>query len=159
MKVYVGTYRKYNSGSIFGGWFDLSDFSDRSDFIDACLELHQDEKEPELMFQDWEEIPDGLITESTIDPALWEIMEEADMEAVIAYIKCFGEWDRDAFHELYRGKWNSWEDMVYDLLEGTGELNGLPEYLRSYFDYEGFAESMRLARDMVEEDGHFFWND
>ena len=31
-RVYVGTYGKYNNGSLFGAWLDLSDYSDKEDF-------------------------------------------------------------------------------------------------------------------------------
>ena len=51
-RVYVGTYNKYNNGSLFGKWLDLSDYSDK------------DEQEPEFMFQDYENIPETLISES-----------------------------------------------------------------------------------------------
>ncbi|WP_279511274.1 antirestriction protein ArdA, partial [Klebsiella pneumoniae] len=30
--VYVGTYHQYNCGSIFGKWFDLTDFDDEDAF-------------------------------------------------------------------------------------------------------------------------------
>lgn len=30
--VYVGTYHKYNCGSIFGKWFELTEFNGREDF-------------------------------------------------------------------------------------------------------------------------------
>ena len=39
-RVYVGTYNKYNSGSLFGKWLDLSDYSDKDEFMEACRELH-----------------------------------------------------------------------------------------------------------------------
>ena len=42
-RVYVGTYGKYNAGSLFGEWLDLSDYSDKEEFYDACRELHKDE--------------------------------------------------------------------------------------------------------------------
>ena len=38
-KVYVGTYAKYNNGSLFGAWLDLSDYSDKEEFYEACREL------------------------------------------------------------------------------------------------------------------------
>ena len=28
--VYVGTYGKYNNGSLFGAWLDLSDYADKA---------------------------------------------------------------------------------------------------------------------------------
>ena len=34
-KVYVGTYHKYNSGSIQGEWLDLTDFANKDDFLEA----------------------------------------------------------------------------------------------------------------------------
>ena len=60
-KVYVGTYAKYNNGSLFGAWLDLSDYSDKEEFYEACRELHKDEEDAEYMFQDWENVPEGLI--------------------------------------------------------------------------------------------------
>ena len=43
-KVYVGTYGKYNNGSLSGAWLDLSDYSDKEEFYEACRELHKDEE-------------------------------------------------------------------------------------------------------------------
>ena len=51
-KVYVGTYAKYNKGSLYGKWLDLSDYEDRDEFYEACRQLHKDESNPEFMFQD-----------------------------------------------------------------------------------------------------------
>ena len=62
--VYVGTYGKYNNGSLFGAWLDLSDYADKEEFYEACRELHKDEEDAEFMFQDWENVPEGLIGES-----------------------------------------------------------------------------------------------
>ena len=45
--VYVGTYAKYNNGSLFGAWLDLSDYSDKEEFYEACREL-QDRKSTRL---------------------------------------------------------------------------------------------------------------
>ena len=55
--IYVGTYKKYNNGSIQGAWFDLTKFDCLEDFIEACEELHDDEDDPELMYQDFENFP------------------------------------------------------------------------------------------------------
>lgn len=67
--VYVGTYHKYNNGSIMGAWLTINDFKTPEDFWSACRRLHSDERDPEFMFQDYE-LPDelgGCITESYID--------------------------------------------------------------------------------------------
>ena len=59
-KVYVGTYKKYNEGSIKGGWLTLTDYKDYGAFCTACRALHKDERDPELMIQDCSDMPDGL---------------------------------------------------------------------------------------------------
>lgn len=38
-KIYVGTYGKYNAGSIKGEWLDLEDYANKQEFIDACYKL------------------------------------------------------------------------------------------------------------------------
>ena len=43
-----------------------SDYSDKEEFYEACRELHKDEEDAEYMFQDWENVPEGLIDESWI---------------------------------------------------------------------------------------------
>lgn len=59
-KVYVGTYKKYNEGSIKGGWLNLAEYETYGDFVAACRRLHSDERSPEYMIQDSEGFPDGL---------------------------------------------------------------------------------------------------
>lgn len=161
MRVYVGTYAKYNAGNLFGKWLDLENYVDRDEFIEACVELHKDEDDPELMFQDWEDVPNDMISESHISPEVWELIEafdEHDEDAVKAYVHCFGEWNDEQFRDRYRGEFNSWEEMVEEFLEETGTLEQIPENLRYYFDYEKYARDIRLSGDMIEHDGHFFWN-
>ena len=42
-KIYVGTYGQYNDGSLFGKWFDLSDYSESKAFYKDCYEYHRNE--------------------------------------------------------------------------------------------------------------------
>jgi antirestriction protein len=65
-RIYVGTYGQYNNGSLFGKWFDLTDYADLKEFLQDCYEFHRNEFDPELMFQDWENIPDFLISECSL---------------------------------------------------------------------------------------------
>lgn len=51
-RIYVGTYGKYNDGSLYGEWLELSEFYDMDDFMFRCAEIHSDEEEPEYMFLD-----------------------------------------------------------------------------------------------------------
>lgn len=73
--VYVGTYGKYNSGSIAGKWLKLSKYESKNEFFQACRRLHKDESDPEFMFQDYENIPESMIDESFICDEIWTVLE------------------------------------------------------------------------------------
>ena len=157
--IYVGTYAKYNNGSIAGKWLDLSDYADKEEFINACLELHNDEEDPELMFQDWEGIPSDLVSECSVDESVWELMaayEEHGQSAVDAYVSIFGEWDSLGFDDRYQGEHNSPEDFAQELIDSTGMLSDVPESIARYFDYSAFARDLMF--DYSEEGGHYFSN-
>lgn len=89
--IYVGTYAKYNAGSLFGKWFNLSDFADKDEFMEACKELHKDEEDPEFMFQDRENIPEELVSESWISEIFFELRDKVeDMDSTVQ--EAFSAW-------------------------------------------------------------------
>ena len=165
-QIYVGTYAKYNEGSIFGKWFDLSDFSDIKDFYDACRQLHNDEQDPELMFQDWENIPDGLIGESWLSENFFEIAEkisglsETQQEAFNVWLDYTSSDIAtedinnlvSSFEDTYQGEYANEEDFAYELVENCYDL---PEFAKTYFDYEKFARDLFIG-DYWYEDGFVF---
>lgn len=165
-QIYVGTYRKYNEGSLFGKWMQLSDYSDLEEFIEACKELHKDEEDPELMFQDWEEIPEGLINESWLSEDFFEFrdvvetLKNEDQDAFMVWVD-FDSQDLanedpynlvSKFRSAYHGKYTSEEDFAYQLV-----INGydLSEFSQTYFDYEKFARDLFMT-DYWFEDGYVF---
>ena len=75
--VYCGTYHKYNNGSIDGAWLDLSTFKDAADFFATCKDLHDDEADPEYMFQDYQGFPDWMYRESMSIDQVQEIINFA----------------------------------------------------------------------------------
>ncbi len=82
MKLYVGTYGKYNKGSLAGAWLDLDKFRNADEFEAACRRVHRDERDPEFMFQDVETDPgedwqEGLYSESAMPRDYWALKAEA----------------------------------------------------------------------------------
>lgn len=74
--LYVGTYAKYNNGSLGGGWVDVASFQNGADFIKFCTtELHKDERDPELMFQDYMNFPEYLYRECMSADSIDEILQ------------------------------------------------------------------------------------
>lgn len=78
--LYVGTYGKYNGGSIFGAWIDLTNFDDYDDFLEVCRELHSDEADPEFMFQDFECFPRKFYCESGMREDFDELVEWMELD-------------------------------------------------------------------------------
>jgi antirestriction protein len=120
-RIYCGTYAKYNAGSITGAWLTLSDYADRDEFLEACRELHKDESDPELMFQDFEGFPRCWYSESSA-PAdiLWEWLElgEDEREAFGLYADNLGgEAAIDGFRDCYQGTRDSEADFAQELAE------------------------------------------
>ncbi len=174
-KIYVGTYGQYNSGSLFGKWFDLTDYSNLKEFLQDCFEFHRNELDPELMFQDWENIPDFLISECSLHKeafAYFEAAGEMDDETAEAfeiYCKHINYWPSngyelddqlESFRECYRGFFGgSMKDpeleYAYQYVEETGLLSGVPVNLQRYFDYEAFAKDLFLE-GYSEYEGYVF---
>lgn len=93
--LYCGTYAKYNNGSIAGKWLKLRDYDDASEFLQACRDVHRDEADPELMFQDCEGIPSELYGESLSEGDLqrlydWVQLDDADRELLTEYLDATG---------------------------------------------------------------------
>lgn len=165
-RVYVGTYNKYNNGSLFGKWLDLSDYSDKDEFLEACRELHKDEEDPELMFQDIENIPEALISESWLSEKFFELrdaiekLSETEQEAFFVWCdhhnSDISEEDADdlvsSFEDEYQGEYKDEEDYAYEIVE---ECYDLPEFAKTYFDYEKFARDLFMC-DYWFDDGFVF---
>ena len=159
MKAYVSTFAKFINGHLNGAWLDLKDYSDKDDFLEACLKLHEDEEDPELMFADSVGIPDDFIGEFHISPECWDLLEAYDEygeEQVLAYCHCFGEWNKQDFQDKYRGEYDSFADLAEQLLDEIGDLDQIPEHLRGYFDYEAYGRDLCLGGDFVEHNGQYF---
>lgn len=152
-RIYVGTYAKYNSGSIAGAWLDLEDYSDKDSFLEACAEVHADEEDPEYMFQDFEGFPKSYYSESSIPEELWDWLDldDSDREMVEAYREGVeADADIDHIRDQFAGRgYDTEADWAAEWLEDTGGLEGVPDHLRNYIDYEAYARDARLGGDMV----------
>lgn len=167
-RIYVGTYAKYNDGSIAGGWLDLSNYSNKDEFYQACRQLHADEEDPEFMFQDYENIPEGLASECGLSHKFFEV-RDAIIELGETQAEAFLVWAENDSHDLsgedidglitsfddaYQGEFDNEEDYAYHYVESCCEL---PEFALSYFDYEKFARDL-FASDYWFDGGFVFRN-
>jgi antirestriction protein len=169
IKIYVGTYGKYNSGSIEGAWIDVTEL-DKDEFYSKCKELHKDEEDPEFMFQDWETIDllKDFISEGGTDKEFWELKEQIkdlsneQIEALTAYQNLFGTIDVQDFEDRYYGHFEGFFGDINSvfgqhMLEEMGELENVPQHLRYYIDEEAYGRDL-LINDFSEFEGFVFRN-
>lgn len=166
--IYVGTYKKYNEGSLFGKWLDLEQFSDKEEFYNACSKLHQDEDDPEYMFQDHEHIPESLISESWISDKFFSIRDALgqlkDTEKEAFHIWC-NNYHHDlvtcdiddmisSFRDEYKGEYESEEAFAREVINEQYQLD---EFSLRYFDYKSYASDL-FCGDYWSQSGHVFIN-
>lgn len=146
-KIYVGTYAKYNNGSIEGAWLDCEDYADHAGFVEACEELHNNEADPEFMFQDFEDFPKCFYGESSIDPRLWDFLnlDARDQEIVSAWLSensLSSYEDLQSIVDSFTGCYDSWATYAEEI---TNSCHKVPDHLQFYIDWE------KMGRDMSHE--------
>jgi antirestriction protein len=163
-RLYVGTYAKYNNGNLAGAWLNLADYADQDEFLTAAREVHADEADPELMFQDFEGFPRAWYAESSAPPAiLWEWLEldEAERLAFGAYADHMGgPVEVRDFRNAYAGQWDRGADFAEHIAEECGGHHDLPTWL--VIDWET-SWKQNLRHDYFEADdadgsNHIFRN-
>jgi antirestriction protein len=169
-QIYVGTYGKYNEGSLFGEWIDITQYADKEDFYEGCKELHKNEYDPEYMFQDFDgilsEMPKKWLSESHISEEVFEFLahfseDGSKGEAFLNWVSSAGytgdfQYLLSKFEDAYYGEYDSPKDFAEYLVEDTGVLDKMGE-LSQYFDYEDYARDLFMT-DFMYLDGVVYRN-
>lgn len=149
--LYCGTYGKYNSGNLRGMWINISTFDDYEDFEAFCLAIHADEEDPELMYQDYENMPRSLYHESMGEEGFNKIAEYCELcddysvEAVDDFLEWSSSDDLDRMHDAYVGVYDSEEDFAEEIVSDCYDLDNMMGSLACYFDYEKFSRDLFMC--------------
>lgn len=167
-RVYVGTYHKYASGDLFGAWLDLDNYAGADEFLNACRELHKDEKDPEFMLQDYENMPAELYHESASVEQIasmidYAALDDYDKEMIDAWLDIRSaegsisdmlEAAQDAFFckvdDTSSTAWRAVAEYCAD-----EKLIEIPEHLWNYFDFEAYGRDLSMEMTM-SADGYVF---
>ena len=155
-KIYVGTYAKYNDGSLKGEWVNLTNFDTYEDFVDYCKKLHSDESDPEFMVQDYENYPSSWYHEAGLptDEEFYKIQELSELDdtekrAYAAF--CELKWGDDSienFRDHYFGEYTSDDDLGQQCVD----MGGIPSDAENYFDYDSFGRDLMFDYHTGDED-------
>lgn len=160
--VYVGTYDKYNSGSLQGKWLKTDDYNSKEDFLMSCRELHNDETDPEFMFQDWENIPNGLISESWISDIVFQTNEiKSRVEIMGLDFSVFVEFCNHYGYTEQEKAIRDFGDMLVfigSLRDFIEEYEDVPKHLYNYINWDDLARDYSLNYGYDEIGGCVFRN-
>lgn len=154
ISVYVSTFSKYNNGSLAGEWVDITDFNDWEEFIEYCKNIHSDEEEPEMFFQDFDNFPKIELCEDTFE-AIQEYSKHENTDALDAFIDIYGYLNFDDFDDKYQGEFNSKEDFARYLVNECYGIERTMGNLSYYFDYNAFARDIFVC-DYDFSNGYVF---
>lgn len=143
--IYVGTYHKYNCGSLDGAWVDLESFNDEDELMEFLYRLHADEAEPEFMVQDYMNFPRRFYSESMNENDFaelyeWLNLDEEEREMCEEYWREIDEKEsveRIKDKLVYSGNSNDYFD---ELAEEELSMYNVPDFLKYCFDYEKWRE-------------------
>jgi len=167
-KIYVADLSAYTSGLLRGIWIDAN--QDAEYILSDIEEMLSGSPEPvaeEWFITDFEGFGrfhlaehDDLPSVSALAGLINEFGEIIASE-IWGHVGCDADDAKTMLTENYLGRFESLEDWAWDYLESSGELDKIPEHLRSYFDTKSYARDLELNGDVFTvEDGcevHLFW--
>jgi antirestriction protein len=172
MQAWVGCLGCYNEGTLNGSWVDALEAGDVSKAVKVatgnpaiygencpvCVKCGSDE----FWVFDHEGL-EGLIkgecsplTAQQAAEKLNEVSED-QREAFRAYIELMGdEVTFEDFEEAYIGEFSSETELAEYFIDNGLSGFDIPDNMAFYFDYEKYGRD--LSFDLVNHDGHYFWN-
>lgn len=154
LRIYLTNLRKYNEGMLVGEWVDLPVSEEELSKVFDRIGIN-DEYE-EYFITDYESDIDGLKVGEyeNIDDLneLAEALEDLDSEEenVLSVMLEDGCTFEEALEKIkdrdYMVYYNcdSMEDVAYQVVEESGLLNGVPEKVARYFNYEAYGRDLEI---------------
>ena len=163
LKIYVTNLSKYNEGALVGEWVNLP-----CEGLEEVLDKISNNGKDELFISDYETDISGLkVAEYKDILQLNEIAEEIDNfddeEVIIfqAYLDQYANDIEQALEEVRQGNYtiyencDNMEDVAYQAVNESGLLDGVPEQVKMYFDYEAYDRDMDINRTFIQVDNSF----
>lgn len=161
LKIYVTNLRKYNEGQIIGEWVSLP-----CEDIKEVLEKISNSDNDELFISDYETDINGLkvseydnILELNTIAEEIEEMREDELIALQAYLEEYNNMEQ-ALEEVRQGNYTIYydcddmSDVAYQVVNVSGLLDGVPEQVKMYFDYEAYGRDIDIEGTFIQIDNN-----
>lgn len=153
-QIYIASLSAYNSGILHGDWFDLTDYENKEELLEAiqdqvlstCPTNSEFEKSEEWAIHDSDNC---------------NANEYEDLEQLISFAKLSVKHDLSMFilqdlfcnvpdidqldehiSDTYKGFYESELEFTYEFIDDCGFLKQIPEHLQYYFDYEAYKRDL-----------------
>lgn len=163
LNINVTNLKKYNEGALVGEWISLP-----CEDIKEVLEKISNNGNDELFISDYETDISGLkVAEYEDILQLNEIAEEIEemredeLIALQAYLEQYANNMEQALEEVRQGNYriyyncDNMEDVAYQVVNDCGLLDGVPEEVKIYFDYEAYGRDLDINRTFIQIDNSF----
>jgi antirestriction protein len=162
-RVHYWELSNYNNAVYVGKWFEL----DFKTYEDHLAELSDWLKEVTARFgrlaEEWiigdvEDVPSQYVSEWSVYESFFEYQELLDNSGLDAEVFEAGIYcgiDAENIEDRYEGTFKSERDFAEHCVDSTGLLDGVPQYVANYFDYEAYGRDL-VINDYTEHDGHYF---
>lgn len=161
LKIYVTNLSKYNEGALVGEWVNLL-----CEGLEEVLDKISNNGKDELFISDYETDISGLkVAEYKDILQLNEIAEEIDNfddeEVIIfqAYLEQYNDIEQ-ALEEVRQGNYTIYydcddmSDVAYQVVNESGLLDGVPETIKGYFDYEAYGRDIDIEGTFIQVDNN-----
>ena len=161
LKIFISNLKEYNNGKIIGEWVSLP-----HEGLEEILDKISNNGKDELFISDYETDINGLkISEYEDILQLNEIAEEIEemredeLIALQAYLEEYNM--EQALEEVRQGNYriyyncDNMEDVAYQVVNDCGLLDGVPEEVKIYFDYEAYGRDMEINGTFIQIDNSF----
>lgn len=162
LKIFISNLKEYNNGKIIGEWVSLP-----CEGLEEVLNKISNNGNDELFISDYEtDISNLKISEYDDILQLNEIAEEIDnlsddeVIALQAYLEQYNDIEQ-ALEEVRQGNYriyyncDNMENVAYQVVNDCGLLDGAPEELKVYFDYEAYGRDLSINGTFTQVDDAF----
>lgn len=163
IRFYAADLAAYNAGHLHGAWIDAtSDTDEMQEAVNAMLAASPVPGAEEWLVHDYDDELRAIshLGETSDLATIAEIMdavEEIEADYPDAILPLLISWAADhtdpanwksALDDAFAGEWSDPEDYAAELVEGSGQLDSVPEALRGYIDFCAMARDMALGGEM-----------
>ena len=130
LKIFISNLKEYNNGKIIGEWVSLP-----CEDIEEVLEKISNSGKDELFI--------------------------SELIAFQAYLEQYANNMEQALEEVRQGNYriyyncDNMEDVAYQVVNDCGLLDGVPEEVKIYFDYEAYGRDMEINGTFIQIDNSF----